>query len=99
MFIVFKNYEVQTPPVGRNVGETFRQVQALSARVKLHSKFVWERFVTAIKIDRIPYFDAFRLATRETNFKTRSGSGRQRLGGMENKYGVRLKPEPFAIQY
>ena len=26
-------------------------------RMKLHSKFVWERFVTAIKIDRIPLFD------------------------------------------
>jgi len=26
-------------------------------RVKLHSKFVWERFPTAIKIDRIPLFD------------------------------------------
>ena len=25
--------------------------------MKLHSKFVWERFVTAIKIDRIPLFD------------------------------------------
>ena len=25
--------------------------------MKLHSKFVWERFVTAIKIDIIPLFD------------------------------------------
>ena len=25
--------------------------------MKLHFKFVWERFVTAIKIDRIPSFD------------------------------------------
>jgi hypothetical protein len=25
--------------------------------MKLHSKFVWERFATAIKIDRIPLFD------------------------------------------
>jgi hypothetical protein len=30
---------------------------AAPARVKLHSKFVWERFATAIKIDRIPLFD------------------------------------------
>jgi hypothetical protein len=28
--------------------------------MKLHSKFVWERFVTAIKIDRIPLFDVSR---------------------------------------
>ncbi len=27
------------------------------AREKLHSKFVWERFATAIKIDRIPLLD------------------------------------------
>ena len=27
-------------------------------REKLHSKFLWERFATAIKIDRIPLFDA-----------------------------------------
>jgi hypothetical protein len=25
--------------------------------MKLHPKLVWERFVTAIKIDRIPLFD------------------------------------------
>jgi len=25
--------------------------------MKLHSKFSWERFPTAIKIDRIPLFD------------------------------------------
>jgi hypothetical protein len=25
--------------------------------MKLHSKFVWERFATAIKIDRIPLFE------------------------------------------
>jgi hypothetical protein len=29
------------------------------ARMKLHSKFVWERFATAIKIDRIPLFNAY----------------------------------------
>jgi hypothetical protein len=28
--------------------------------MKLHFKFVWERFATAIKIDRIPLFDASR---------------------------------------
>ena len=28
--------------------------------MKLHSKFVWERFETAIKIDRIPLFDVGR---------------------------------------
>ncbi len=27
------------------------------ACMKLHSKFVWERFATAIKVDRIPLFD------------------------------------------
>jgi hypothetical protein len=29
------------------------------APMKLHSKFEWERFVTAIKIDRIPLFNAY----------------------------------------
>jgi hypothetical protein len=28
--------------------------------MKLHFKFVWERFATAIKIDRIPLFDVSR---------------------------------------
>jgi len=28
--------------------------------MKLHSKYVWERFATAIKIDRIPLFDVRR---------------------------------------
>jgi hypothetical protein len=31
------------------------------ARMKLHPKFEWERFVTAIKIDRIPLFDVSRF--------------------------------------
>jgi hypothetical protein len=30
-----------------------------TAYMKLQSKFVWERFATAIKIDRIPLFNAF----------------------------------------
>jgi hypothetical protein len=29
--------------------------------MKLRSNFVWQRFVTAIKIDRIPLFDVSRL--------------------------------------
>jgi hypothetical protein len=33
--------------------------------MKLHPKFAWERFVTAIKIDRIPLFDVSRLGVIE----------------------------------
>jgi hypothetical protein len=29
----------------------------LTPYMKLHLKFMWERFATAIKIDRIPLFD------------------------------------------
>jgi hypothetical protein len=31
-----------------------------TAYMKVHFKFVWERFATAIKIDRIPLFDVSR---------------------------------------
>jgi len=38
--------------------QTGRFLARGGARVK-HSKFVWERFATAIKIDRIPLFNAY----------------------------------------
>jgi len=35
----------------------FRIQNSIFTLMKLHSKFVWVRFATAIKIDRIPLFD------------------------------------------
>jgi hypothetical protein len=35
----------------------FENWDFLTALMKLHLKFMWERFATAIKIDRIPFFD------------------------------------------
>jgi hypothetical protein len=37
--------------------QTGRSAEIGGAYMRLRSKFVWERFATVIKIDRIPLFD------------------------------------------
>jgi len=52
---------IENPPAfGRVLRPDAKDFLNPAAYMKLHSKFVWERFPTAIKIDRIPLFDVSR---------------------------------------
>jgi hypothetical protein len=53
---------------------------SLTPRLKLHPKFEWERFVTAIKIDRIPLFDVRRWTFISFFFDLAGRSFGRRLG-------------------
>jgi len=65
---VVQGYGVLTPPVGRNVGETIRQVQAFQLVRETKGK------------EATP----LRLETRQIDAQARSRSGRKSLAGLEN---------------